>query len=187
MDLSSHPLSLGFSSGPQSLPGLRWEPPVFPQPLSPQLQPVLSSPLFLFTCTPWWNRFRWIHSVDRLRQMLPLPPSLLALTDAPWLEPLRAWSPSRRIVGPWELSQLRFFVPSIPATCLPFLLPLLGLPRWLSGKESSCQCRRHRSPRFHPWVRKIPWSRKWQPTPVFLPRKFHGQRSLVGHGPWGHK
>jgi len=34
---------------------------------------------------------------------------------------------------------------------------------------------------FDPWVRKIPWSRKWQPTRVFLPGKFHGQRSLVGY------
>ena len=42
----------------------------------------------------------------------------------------------------------------------------IGLPRWLSGKESTCQCRR---PGFDPWVGKIPWRRKWQPTPVFLP------------------
>ena len=33
----------------------------------------------------------------------------------------------------------------------------------------------------------IPWRRKWQPTPVFLPGKFHGYRSLVGYSPWGHK
>ena len=38
-----------------------------------------------------------------------------------------------------------------------------------------------------PWVRKIPWSRIWQPTPVLLPVKFSGQRSLVGYGPWGRK
>ena len=38
-----------------------------------------------------------------------------------------------------------------------------------------------------PWVGKIPWRRKWQPTPVLLPRKFHGWRSLVGYSPWGHK
>ena len=38
-----------------------------------------------------------------------------------------------------------------------------------------------------PWVRKITWSRKWQTTPVFLPGKFHGQRRLVGHRPWGCK
>ena len=59
-----------------------------------------------------------------------------------------------------------------------------GLPRWLSGKESTCQCRRRR---FNPWVRKIPWRRKWQPTPVFLPGKSHGQSSLAGYSPRGHK
>ena len=57
----------------------------------------------------------------------------------------------------------------------------IGLPRWLSGKESSCQRRRHR---FDPWVGKIPWRRKWQPTPVFLPGKSHGQRNLEGYSPW---
>ena len=51
-------------------------------------------------------------------------------------------------------------------------------------KNSACQCRR---PWFNPWVGKIPWRRKWQPTPVFLPREFEGQRSLVGYGPWGLK
>ena len=40
---------------------------------------------------------------------------------------------------------------------------------------------------FHPWVRKIPRRREWQSTPVFLPGKFHGQRSLAGNSPWGHK
>ena len=59
-----------------------------------------------------------------------------------------------------------------------------GFPWWLSGKESTCQCRRHR---FDPWVGKIPWRRKWQPTPVFLPGKSYGQRSPVGYSPWGHK
>ena len=38
---------------------------------------------------------------------------------------------------------------------------------------------------FNLWVGKIPWKRKGQPIPVFLPRKFHGQKSLVGHSPWG--
>ena len=40
---------------------------------------------------------------------------------------------------------------------------------------------------FDPWVRKIPWRRKWQPTAVFLPEESHGQRSLVGYSPCGHK
>ena len=55
------------------------------------------------------------------------------------------------------------------------------LPRWYSGKESTSQCRRHKRRRFDPCVGKIPWSRKWQPTPVFLPGKFHGQSSLTGY------
>ena len=42
-------------------------------------------------------------------------------------------------------------------------------------------------PGFDPWVGKIPWRRKWQPTPVFLPGKSHGQRSLAGYSPWGCK
>ena len=54
----------------------------------------------------------------------------------------------------------------------------LWLPRWLSGKESAGQGRRSRRRGPHPWVGKIPWSRKWQPTLVFLPGKSHGQRSL---------
>ena len=62
-------------------------------------------------------------------------------------------------------------------------LHLIGLPRWLSCKETACQCRRHR---FNPWVRKIPWRRKWQPTPVFLPGEPHGQRRLGGYSRWGH-
>ena len=62
-----------------------------------------------------------------------------------------------------------------------------GLPRWHSGKESDCQCRRCRRHRFDPWVGKIIWRRKWQPTPVFLPEKLYGQRSLVGYTLWGHK
>ena len=49
------------------------------------------------------------------------------------------------------------------------------------GKESACQCRRCRRCRFDSWVWKIPWRRKWQPTPVSLPGKSHGQRSLAGH------
>ena len=40
---------------------------------------------------------------------------------------------------------------------------------------------------FDPWVRKMSWRRKWQPTPVLLPGKFHGRRSLVGYSPWGRK
>ena len=59
-------------------------------------------------------------------------------------------------------------------------------PQCLSGKGSPAKCRRHRRHGFSPWVRKIPWGRKWQPIPAFLAGEFHGQRSLVGYSPWGH-
>ena len=60
----------------------------------------------------------------------------------------------------------------------------VGLPRWLSGKESACW---HKRCGFYPWVEKIPWRRKWQPNPVFLPGEFHRQRSLAGYSPRGRK
>ena len=59
-----------------------------------------------------------------------------------------------------------------------------GLPWRHSGKESICQYRRYK---FNLWVGKIPWRRKWQLIPVFLPGNSHGRRSLVGYSPWGHK
>ena len=54
-----------------------------------------------------------------------------------------------------------------------------GFPGGTSGKEPTCQCRRQKRHGFSPWVWKIPWRRAWQPTPVFLPREFHNQRSLA--------
>ena len=62
-----------------------------------------------------------------------------------------------------------------------------GFAGGATGKESTCQRRRHMRHGFDPWVRKMPWRRAWQPTSVFLPGKFHGQRSLVGYSPWGLK
>ena len=64
-------------------------------------------------------------------------------------------------------------------------IPLHGLPRWRSGKEFTWQCRRHKRCRFNSWDGKIPWRRRWQPTPLFLPGESHGQRSLVGYSSWG--
>ena len=62
-----------------------------------------------------------------------------------------------------------------------------GFPGGTSGKEPTCQCRRRKRRGFDPWVGKIPWRRQWQPTPVLLPGKSRGRRSLMGHSPWGHK
>ena len=68
---------------------------------------------------------------------------------------------------------------------LNFLIGAMGIfLRCHSGKESTCQCRRCR---FDPWVGRIPWRREWEPPPVFLPGKFHGQRRLADYSPCGHK
>ena len=56
----------------------------------------------------------------------------------------------------------------------------MGFSGDISGKELSCQCRRHEKHGFDPWVETIPWRRAWQRTPLFLPGESHGQRSLGG-------
>ena len=61
---------------------------------------------------------------------------------------------------------------------------LRGFPSGAGGEEPACQCRRHKRHGFYPWIRKIPWRRKWHPTPVFFPGESHGQRSLAGYSPW---
>ena len=80
--------------------------------------------------------------------------------------------------------KLRSFI-SCPFSCIiPPLEGRLGLPWYLRWLRILLQCRR---PGFSPCVSKIPWRRAWQPTPVFLPGKFHGQRNLAGCSPWDHK
>ena len=87
---------------------------------------------------------------------------------------------------PWTSSLQNYEI--INAFCFKQIIflwqPCYYLPWWISDRESACQCR---SPRLDPWVGKLPWRRKWQPTPVFLPGKSDGQRSLVGCSSWGHK
>ena len=58
------------------------------------------------------------------------------------------------------------------------------LPWWLRLSGICPQCK---GPGFDLWVRKIPWRREWQSTPLFLPRESHGQRSQAGYSSWGHK
>ena len=71
-------------------------------------------------------------------------------------------------------------------TCLCVCV-CVGFPRWLSSKELFCQRSGHRKCGFDSWVGKIPWRRKWQLTPVFLPGESHGQRSQVDYSSWGCK
>ena len=86
--------------------------------------------------------------------------------------------PSLNTFGSDQCYDLLIFFSSMSAKTMP------SFPGGTSGKESTCQSRRCRRCGFDPWVRKIPWRRKWQPTPVFLPEKFHGQRSLTDYSPW---
>ena len=69
---------------------------------------------------------------------------------------------------------------------LVFIMPL-DFPSGASGKELARQCRRQKRHGFDSWVRKIPWSSKQQPTPVFLPGEPQGQKSQESYSPWVHK
>ena len=85
------------------------------------------------------------------------------------------------LLNPWDFQELQSAFQRTFA---------LFFPGGSVSKESTSnagdhlQCRR---PGFDPWLRKIPWRRKWQPTPVFLPGKSHEQRGLVGYSPWGRR
>ena len=65
--------------------------------------------------------------------------------------------------------------------CLHESIFFFWLPRQLSDKETTCQCNEPQKCRLDPWVGKMPWRRKWQPSPVFLPGKSHGQQSLASY------
>ena len=78
------------------------------------------------------------------------------------------------------------FLPHV-SSALFFLHDTVGFAGGASGKEPSCQCRRHKRRGFHPWVRKIPWRRAWQFIPIFLPEELHGLSNLVEYCPRGFK
>ena len=134
---------------------------------------------------PIWGE-QWESSSPHAEQGRPLSASLLAccccFPDSPsHKQALKKLS--KQILLVLKTRAILFWMP--PHTEIRYLS--YGLPRWSSNKESACECRRLKRHRFSPWVGKIPWRRKWQPTPVFLPGEFHGQRSLAGYSPWGCK
>ena len=115
----------------------------------------------------------WPHGLQHARLLCPSPSPRVCSNSCPlsrWCHPTISSS-----VVPFS------HLPSFPASRS---LLMSGLPWWLSGEESAYQCRR---PGFDPWVGMILWTRASQPTPVFLPGAFHGQRSLAGCNPWDHK
>ena len=97
----------------------------------------------------------------------------------------------------WLLLLLRWYMlsgciiqflinPILPLSCHHLFSSIsLGFPGGSDGKVSACNAGDMDG--FDPWVRKIPWRRKWQSTPGLLPGKFHGWTSLAGYSPWGRK
>jgi len=79
------------------------------------------------------------------------------------------------------LEDEEFFVAGAVLCNVGCLAASLASPRWFSGKEHACKCRRHKRCGFKPWVGTIPWRRAWQSVPVFLLGETHEQRSLVGY------
>ena len=106
-----------------------------------------------------------------------------------------------RMLGPTQFQYSKLTGRSCflgPHPLVYFLPLLLGSRSWPANwrylesvlKSQSFWTYKNHYPKRHgldPWVRKIPGRRKWQPTPVFLPGKCHGQRSLAGYSPWGHR
>ena len=88
-------------------------------------------------------------------------------------DPLQAsksqWSPLLPLFPTWRWWLLPMFATSVLS---------LGLPRWLSGKEPTCQCKRCRRQEFDPWIGKIPWSRKWHPL------QYSCLENSMGRGTW---
>ena len=122
----------------------------------------------------WPRHWRW-----------PLPallhsPHLVAMTGT-WLALPQRPQPWSGLPGGLRPTGLHTCGTCKLCPSLPLFYPL---SKWASGKEPVCQCRRCKIHGFNPWVRKIPWRRKWQPTPVFLPGESRGQRSLGGYSPW---
>ena len=143
----------------------------------------------------------WLSAYRITNQPTHQIPSCLAWLQGPHAD-YGTGTPLQQCLGPvrGERGATTFTGPSlVPGTGaeegLSHLIPTIALgnghhhlpfklPRWHGGKESTCQCRRHKRHGFDPWVRKIPLSRKWQSTPVFLPGKSHAQKSLVSPSPW---
>ena len=84
-------------------------------------------------------------------------PAMRETKFSPWVKNIpwkREWQPTPLLLpGEYHGQRVQFMRVQF----------LNEFPRWLSGKESTCQCRRCRRHRFNPWVGKIPWKRKWQP------------------------
>ena len=129
--------------------------------------PTTLVPLLSFPVLPWGPPLTWKEQDDLVMWIYIISPLVYCL------------SPSKHQHEIWPLFR------SLLYSC--HLEMSVGFPGGASGKEPSSQCRRCKRYGFDPWVRKMAWSRKWQPLPVFSPGESHGQKSLEGYNPWGHK
>ena len=151
---------------------------------------------------PGWNQSLHIPKYDSSNSLSScLGPSPGISVAKFWAQVRHCWNQSRQLLlqrqdqigrllqsalstlGPSWVTALSQTPKPLEVIVLGWVSGFLGLPKWRSGKEPSCQCRGF----LDPWSRKIFWRRKWQSTPVFLPGKSNGQRSLAGYSPWGHK
>ena len=107
-----------------------------------------------------WQRITWLDSIIDSMDMSLSKPQEIVKDRGDWYAGVHGVAKSHIWLSDWTTNSI------------------IGLSSWLSGKESTCQCTKYG---FKPWVGKNPWRRKWQLSPVFLPGKSHGQRSLVGY------
>ena len=112
-----------------------------------------------------WNN-EWINSVPASSLKIKLPPEEKVLKNHLWITLNKQWLIKSPLNYYWNL----FFK--------------MGFPDGSAVKNLPAKCRWCG---LDPWVGTIPWRKKWQPTPVFLPGKSHGQWCLAGWSPWGHK
>ena len=128
----------------------------------------------------WQQRMRWLDGITDSMNMSLSKLRELVMDREAWHTAVHGVAKNQTWLSNWIELNWRFMQVLYPEYLL-FLI--LDFPGGASSKETACQCRRHKRYWFDPWVRKIPWKRAWQPTPVSLPGAFHGQRTLA----WGCK
>ena len=127
-----------------------------------------------------WQRMRWLHGITDLMDMSLIKLQELVMDREAWCATVHGVAKSQTQPSDWnELNWTER-----KQTCFHRAGGSNRLPWRFTRYRIHWQCRRQG---FNPWVRKIPWRKKWQPTPVFLPELSHGKRSLAGYSPSGLK